>query len=80
MVDGAIEPLVGMVRIRRDAVELPFQFVAELLPRLVDQRYRYDRRQARLIDSGGPPRALAVTAAAVNDRAGFPVGSGGGTW
>jgi N-acetylmuramoyl-L-alanine amidase len=45
----------------RDTVYLPFQFVAEVLPTFLAERYRYDRRTGRLVEQ--PP--LATTR---NDR------------
>ena len=40
-----------------DTLFLPFQFVAEILPSYLSERYRYDRRRARLIDSGASEAA-----------------------
>jgi N-acetylmuramoyl-L-alanine amidase len=62
VVDGALEPLVGAPRVRGETVEIPFQFVAEVLPRALGDLYRYDRRQGRLVESSAN-RALAVRTA-----------------
>lgn len=48
-----LEPLAAPASIFQDTLFLPFQFVAEILPSYFSSRYRYDRRRARLIDSGG---------------------------
>ena len=61
-VDGALEPLVGAAKVRGETVEIPFQFVAEVLPRALGDLYHYDRRQGRLVESSAN-RALAVRTA-----------------
>lgn len=38
-----------------DTVYLPFQFVAEVLPRFFGERYRYEGATVRLIEIGPPP-------------------------
>lgn len=58
-VDGALQPLVGTARINGETVELPFQFVAEVLPRALGELYHYDRRQGRLVESSAS-RTLAL--------------------
>ncbi len=50
-VDDKIRPLAGMASIRRDTLLIPLQFVSEILPRAMSQRFRYDTRQARLVDN-----------------------------
>lgn len=54
-----LQPLAGAASVSRDTLFLPFQFVAEILPASVSDRYRYDRRRARLIDAGASPAASA---------------------
>jgi N-acetylmuramoyl-L-alanine amidase len=56
--DGRIRPLVGSASLRRDTLLLPIQFVSEILPRTLSQRFRYDARQARLVDNA--PGMVAV--------------------
>jgi N-acetylmuramoyl-L-alanine amidase len=55
--NNQLQPLASAVSISHDTLFLPFQFVAEVLPSNLGDRYRYDRRRARLIDSGGSARA-----------------------
>jgi N-acetylmuramoyl-L-alanine amidase len=62
-VDGALQPLVGSARLKGEILELPFQFVAEVLPRALGDLYHYDRRQGRLVEASAS-RALAVRTAA----------------
>lgn len=50
--DGRAEPLVMPVLVEGDSVYLPFQVVAEVLPRLFRDRYRYEAERQRLVDSG----------------------------
>lgn len=64
-VDGAVEPLAGSAWIRRDTLELPIQFVSDLLPRVLGERFRYDARQARLFDAA--PRAVVAKATTARD-------------
>jgi len=54
--DDRLHPLAAAASVSRDTLYLPFQFVAEILPSYLSDRYRYDRRRARLIDSGGGAR------------------------
>ena len=63
-VDGVVEPLAAAAAMRRDTLELPMQFVSELLPRLLRGRFRYDARQARLFDTASPPSTPRVVVAA----------------
>jgi N-acetylmuramoyl-L-alanine amidase len=46
------EPLAMPVLLEGDSVYLPFQVVAEVLPRLFRDRYRYEADRQRLVDSG----------------------------
>ena len=52
-----MEPLAGAAYIEHDSLFLPFQFVAEILPRLFSERFRYDPEAARLVEIG--PRAAS---------------------
>jgi N-acetylmuramoyl-L-alanine amidase len=45
-----LQALAAPVNVVRDTLFLPFQFVAEALPTFLAERYRYDRRNARLIE------------------------------
>ncbi|MGH7559813.1 MAG: N-acetylmuramoyl-L-alanine amidase family protein [Gemmatimonadales bacterium] len=49
--EGSVRPLVGFAAIRRDTLLLPLQFVSEILPRALAQRFRYDPRTAQLTDN-----------------------------
>ncbi len=60
--DGTVYPLVGSAAVLRDTLLLPIQFVSEILPRALSDRFRYDARLARLADV--TPAVLAVKAAA----------------
>lgn len=60
-VDGKLRPLVGSASVRRDTLQLPIQFVSEILPRTFSQRFRYDGRLARLVDNA--PAVVAVKVA-----------------
>jgi N-acetylmuramoyl-L-alanine amidase len=62
-VDGGLFPLVGSAAIRRDTLQLPIQFVSEILPRVLSARFHYDSRLARLADA-----APAVTLAKSPDK------------
>jgi N-acetylmuramoyl-L-alanine amidase len=56
--DGKLQLLVGSASVRRDTLQLPIQFVSEVLPRTLAGRFRYDARQARLVDAA--PAVLAA--------------------
>jgi N-acetylmuramoyl-L-alanine amidase len=57
-------PLVSPASLSGDSLYLPFQFVAEILPYYLGERYRYDGRTGRLRDLGAPkPAATARTEA-----------------
>jgi N-acetylmuramoyl-L-alanine amidase len=62
--NGRLQPLAGTASVSHDTLFLPFQFVAEILPSYLSERYRYDRGRARLIDSGGPKRTTTARAPA----------------
>jgi N-acetylmuramoyl-L-alanine amidase len=51
-----LQALAGSASITRDTLYLPFQFVAQVLPSFLGERYRYDRGRARLIDLTVAPR------------------------
>jgi N-acetylmuramoyl-L-alanine amidase len=55
-------PLAGSASVTRDTLYLPFQFIAEILPAYLGNRYRYDGRRARLNISPGADRATVVRA------------------
>ena len=48
-----LQPLATPVRLARDTLYLPFQFVSEIIPYFLGERYRYDARAARLEDVSG---------------------------
>jgi N-acetylmuramoyl-L-alanine amidase len=58
-----LEPLAGWAYRIRDSLFLPLQFVSEILPRVLAERYAYDAARGRLIDTGpviaAPPPAPA---------------------
>src|ERR1041384_7203584 len=56
--DGKLQALVGSASLRRDTLQLPIQFVSEILPRALGDRFRYDPRLARLVD--GAPAGVAA--------------------
>lgn len=56
--EGKLRPLAGAASVRRDTLLLPLQFLSEVLPRILADRFRYDARAARLIDNA--PAAAAV--------------------
>ena len=62
--DDRLLPLAAPASVSRDTLFLPFQFIAEILPSTLGDRYRYDRRRARLIDAGAGARAPVARAPA----------------
>ena len=48
-----LQPLAAAASVTHDTLFLPFQFVAEVLPSRLADRFRYESRRARLIVSGG---------------------------
>ena len=50
-----LQPLANPVWLARDTLYLPFQFVSEILPYFLGERYRYDARAARLEDVSRKP-------------------------
>jgi N-acetylmuramoyl-L-alanine amidase len=60
MFSSQLQTLANPVWLARDTLYLPFQFVSEILPYFLGERYRYDARTARLEDvSRKPPTARA---------------------
>ncbi len=57
-----LQPLASAARLERDTLYLPFQFVSEIIPYFLGERYHYDARAGRLEDVSGK------TAAARADR------------
>ncbi|MBA3658410.1 MAG: N-acetylmuramoyl-L-alanine amidase [Gemmatimonadales bacterium] len=55
-----VRPLAGSASITRDTLFLPLQFVAEIVPYFLGERYRYDRARARLVDLGDGAQRVAV--------------------
>ncbi|HEY9518116.1 MAG TPA: N-acetylmuramoyl-L-alanine amidase [Gemmatimonadales bacterium] len=49
--EGKLRPLAGAASVRRDTLLLPIQFLSEVLPRSLGNRFRYDARAARLVDN-----------------------------
>lgn len=58
--EGKVRPLAGAASVRRDTLLLPMQFLSEILPRTLADRFRYDARAARLVDNA--PATVAVRA------------------
>jgi N-acetylmuramoyl-L-alanine amidase len=52
-----LQALAGTAVVERDTLYLPLQFVAEVLPYYLSERYRYDPKAARLEDMAGRPAA-----------------------
>jgi N-acetylmuramoyl-L-alanine amidase len=60
--NNQLQPLAAAVSVSHDTLFLPLQFVAEVLPSYLGDRYRYDKKRARLIDSGASSRAPVARA------------------
>ena len=71
---GTLRPLAGGAGIRRDSLILPLQLVTEILPRAFAQRFRYDRKQARLFDNAPATVAAAAKAPPAREPARLPNG------
>jgi N-acetylmuramoyl-L-alanine amidase len=56
-------PLAAQASFTKDSLYLPFQFVAEILPYYLGDRYRYDERQARLDEVSAQVARLGATVA-----------------
>jgi N-acetylmuramoyl-L-alanine amidase len=63
-----LQPLASPAWLSGDTLFLPLQFVAEIIPYYLNERYRYDQRAARLEDTGGRP--VAARAATASPRLG----------
>jgi N-acetylmuramoyl-L-alanine amidase len=61
-------PMAASASISRDTLYLPFQFVAEILPSQLGDRYRYDERRARLTVGGGREPAPVARAPAAREE------------
>jgi N-acetylmuramoyl-L-alanine amidase len=61
-----LQPLASAARLERDTLYLPFQFVSEIIPYFLGERYHYDARAARLEDVSG--KTAAAKAARPADR------------
>lgn len=48
--NGKLQVLAAPVHVTRDTLFLPLQFLSEVLPTFLAERFRYDRRNARLIE------------------------------
>ncbi len=59
-----LQPLASAAWLSGDTLFLPLQFVAEIIPYYLNDRYRYDRLAARLEDTGGGPGAARPPVAA----------------
>ncbi len=55
-----LQPLANPAWLARDTLYLPLQFVSEIIPYFLGERYRYDARAARLEDVTGKPAAAKV--------------------
>jgi N-acetylmuramoyl-L-alanine amidase len=55
-----LQPLAAAASVTHDTLYLPFQFVAEVLPSRLAERFRYDSRRARLVVSGASHRVTAT--------------------
>ena len=61
-------PLAGPASLVGDSLFLPYQFVAEILPYYLAERYRWDGRRARLEELTGKTTTLAGRAATESGR------------
>ena len=52
-----VRTLAASATVAGDTLYLPLQFVAEVIPYFLGERYRYDARAARLTDLGAKPLA-----------------------
>ncbi len=69
-VEGSIRPMAGAAAFRRDTLLLPLQFVSEILPRALAQRFRYDPLRGRLVDRA--TTVVSTAAARLDKRANDP--------
>lgn len=52
---GAILPLAAPAVAREDTILIPLEFLANILPRALSERYAWDPVDARLVERGPPP-------------------------
>jgi N-acetylmuramoyl-L-alanine amidase len=52
MFNDRLQPLSGWAVASRDSVYLPLQFVSEVLPQVLSDRYAWDAARGRLVDTG----------------------------
>jgi N-acetylmuramoyl-L-alanine amidase len=63
-VGSQLKPIAGAAVVRRDTLFLPIQFVTQVLPSELKERFRYDLAGGRLVElTGRTPALLASTAA-----------------
>jgi N-acetylmuramoyl-L-alanine amidase len=60
---GSVRPLAGPASVTRDTLFIPFQFVVEVLPRILAERFRYDADASRLVETGTQVAPLPLEAA-----------------
>jgi N-acetylmuramoyl-L-alanine amidase len=63
-----LQPLAGSAWVSGDTLYLPLQFIAEIIPSSLGNRYRYDGRKARLSVSAAPGSATATREPAPSDQ------------
>ena len=68
-----LQPLAGWAFRARDSLYLPLQFVTEILPRLLAERYAWDAIRGRLLDTG--PAIPARPGASPSGSSVSPMGS-----
>ncbi|MEO8201565.1 MAG: N-acetylmuramoyl-L-alanine amidase [Gemmatimonadota bacterium] len=49
---GTVQPMAGAASMSTDTVFLPYEFVAEILPRVFAERYRFDQDDSHLVETG----------------------------
>jgi N-acetylmuramoyl-L-alanine amidase len=62
VISNRLQPLASSASVSHDTLFLPFQFVTEIIPSHLRERYRYDWRQARLIDVSVKPSVSRAAA------------------
>ena len=68
-VGAGLKPLVGSAAVKRDTLFLPLQFVTNVIPAELKDRYRYNATAGRLEDLAAPPTgASAATGAPRNPK------------
>ncbi|HET9294166.1 MAG TPA: N-acetylmuramoyl-L-alanine amidase, partial [Gemmatimonadales bacterium] len=55
--NGRLEPLAGPATVRGDSLFVPYQFVAEMLPRFFGERYHFDAASGHLVEVAPPAPA-----------------------